>query len=181
MGFRFSDLEIVRLENHHNISSFDCENRDLNEFLTNKSHFQMDHKMNVTYICKHDFKVVAYFTWCNDSIRIKKLQKQHRDALKNKGIDYEYLPALKLCRLAVDTDYQGNRIGPDLVELVIKNALRLSQKIGLRYITVDAYFQNKWLYDKYQFKVFPNEIGKIVKYKRNPRADHTIAMYLDII
>lgn len=36
------------------------------------------------------------------------------------------------------------------------------------------------VYDKYQFKVFPNEIGKIVKYKRSPRADHTIAMYLDI-
>jgi hypothetical protein len=80
----------------------------------------------------------------------------------------------------VDANYQGNKIGHNLVELVIKNALKLSLKIGLRYITVDAYFQNRWLYNKYQFKVFPNEIGKIVKYQRNPQSDHTISMYLDI-
>lgn len=58
-----------------------------------------------------------------------------------------------LKRRVNNTD-QGNRIGPDLVELVIKNALRLSQKIGLRYLTVDAYFQNKWFMININLKYF---------------------------
>lgn len=56
-----------------------------------------------------------------------------------------------------------------------------SEKIGLRFITVDAYFKNKWLYDKYLFKIFPKEASKLVKYERSPRPDHTISMYLDFL
>jgi hypothetical protein len=96
---KFRDLQIERLGNYHDISNFDCENHDLNEFLTEKSIYQMSHKMNVTYLCLHDLDVVAYFTWCTDSIKIKNLEKQHRKELKDKKIDYKYLPALKLCRL----------------------------------------------------------------------------------
>lgn len=95
------------------------------------------------------------------------------------GINYENVPALKLCRLAVDEKYKGNRIGPELVELTIANAKELSEKIGLRFITVDAYFKNKWLYDKYLFKIFPKEVSKLVRYERKPRPDQTISMYLD--
>lgn len=66
------------------------------------------------------------------------------------------------------------------MELIIKNALALSGKVGLRYITVNDYCLTKWLYDKYEFELFPKENRKLIKYKRNPRPDHTVSMYMDI-
>lgn len=176
----FSELHIERLDKKHDINGFDCGIKDLNEFLSNQSYYQMDHKYNVSYVCEYNSKIVAYFTWCNDSIKTKILDDHLKEELELLGIKYAYLPAIKLCRLAVDNNYKGNRIGPTLVELTLKNAGYLSNKIGLRFVTVDAYFKNKWLYDKYDFKIFPKERSKIEKYTRNRRDDHTIAMYYDI-
>lgn len=175
----FDDLEIEKLGDSHEIACFDCTNKDLNEFLNEEAHYQMNNKLNVTYVCKYNSEVVAYFTWCSDSIILKNLEADDKKELEGLGVDYKNLPALKLCRLAVDENCQGNRIGPELVELTILNAKELSEKIGLRFITVDAYFKNKWLYNKYLFKIFPKEAPKLIKYERNPRPDHTIAMYLD--
>lgn len=143
------------------------------------AHHQMSNKLNVTYICTYNLDIVAYFTWCSDSIIFKKLDSSLKKELIDRKINYENVPALKLCRLAVSYKYHGNRIGPELVELTIANAKELSKKIGMRFITVDAYFKNKWLYDKYLFKIFPQEKRKLIKYKRNPREDQTISMYLD--
>lgn len=176
----FNDLVIEKLEDHHDISCFECGNPDLNEFLIEKSRDQMNNKVNVTYLCKYDSYLVAFFTWCADSIMLKKIIDKDKEYLEELGINYETLPALKLCRLAVDKQYHGNRIGPELVELVISTALELSKTIGLRFITVDAYCNARWLYDKYLFEMFPKEERKLVKYKRNPRPEHTISMYLDI-
>lgn len=176
----FSDLNIEKLEVHHNIDDFDCGVKDLNEFLIEESYHQMERKYNVSYVCKYKSNLVAYFTWCNDSIKVKNLEDEHKEELIKKNLDYKYLPAIKLCRLAVDNEFKGNRIGPNLVELTIKNARNLSNRIGLRFITVDAYFQKKWVYEKYKFKIFRKEMWKIPKYTRNGRDDQTITMYKDI-
>jgi GNAT superfamily N-acetyltransferase len=176
----FSDLEIKRLDDTHDVSNFECDIEDLNEFLIEKSHHQMRNRWNVTFVCLYQSIVVAYFTWCADSIRVKELEKEDKEDLKDLGIIYNDLPALKLCRLAVDKKYEGNRIGPGLVELTIANARYLSKIVGVRFITVDAYFMNKWLYEKYKFKISPKEKPKLTKYARNPKEDHTISMYKDI-
>jgi|GEM_PF-5771465 len=45
----FDDLSIEKLDDHHEITLFDCTNSDLNEFLNEKAHHQMKNKLNVTY------------------------------------------------------------------------------------------------------------------------------------
>lgn len=164
----------------HKIDDFECSIKDLNEFLIQESPHQMNNKLNVTFVCLYGWTVVAYFTQCTDSIRVKDLKDRHKQNLEELDINYDDLPALKLCRLAVDKNYFGNKIGHKLVELIIKNALALSGKVGLRYITVNDYCLTKWLYDKYEFELFPKENRKLIKYKRNPRPDHTVSMYMDI-
>ena len=176
----FSDLEIKLLNKAHDISVFDCEQQDINKFLMDDSYNQMEHNMNVTHVFLYNSVIVAYFTLCADSIKIKQLKVEHKEELNQLGIDYEYLPALKLCRLGVDKNFKGNHIGPYILEIVIQNAMNLSKKIGLRYISVDAYFTAKWLYDKYNFKLFPKEDNKISRYEANPHPNQSIAMYRDI-
>lgn len=64
--------------------------------------------------------------------------------------------------------------------MIIANARNLSKKIGIRFVTVDAYFEKRWLYEKYLFKYFPKELNKIPNYTKNPNEKNTIAMYRDI-
>ncbi|MFT6914773.1 MAG: GNAT superfamily N-acetyltransferase [Motiliproteus sp.] len=48
------------------------------------------------------------------------------------------IPALRLCRLAVDTEYQGKRIGSHLIAFVFSKAIDLSDVAGCAGIIVDA-------------------------------------------
>lgn len=176
----FNDLEFEKLNEHHTISSFDCEHRDITNFLLDDSHYQMSHKMNVTHVCIYNSRVVAYFTWCADSVRVKNLEDDHKQELEDLGIDYKYLPAIKLCRLGVDKNFKGNHIGHYLVETVIQNSYNMSKKVGIRYVSVDAYVSAKWLYDKYNFKLFPKEENRLEKFLSRPHPNQSVAMYRDI-
>lgn len=181
VNVEFSELNIEKLNDNHDLSNFDCGHRDITEFLLEDSRDQMEHNMNVTHLCMYNSTVAAYFTLCADSIKVKKLEDEHKEELDRLDIQYKYLPALKLCRLGVDEKFQGNRIGPNLVETVIQNAMRLSEKIGLRFVSVDAYYHSsKWLYDKYDFKLFPSEYDKIKRYEERPHPNQSVAMYRDI-
>lgn len=179
----FNDLKIERLHKNHALSGFHCGVNDLDEFLKEDSLQQMRFKFNVTYICKYNSKIIGYFTICSDAIRFKIIKDEDKYLLQSKGVEYPNLPALKICRLGIHRDYQSNGIGTHLVSLIIRQALELSERVGLRFITVDAYFQSKsWKFyrDKFYFKLFPKEENKIERYSRNPRPTQTVAMYLDI-
>lgn len=179
------DLIIERLDKNHILSNFCCGVDDLNEFLIEDSLKQMEFRISVTYICKYkvNSEIIGYFTLCNDSIRFKKIEKEDQDLLQNKNVKYPNLPALKLCRLAVRKGYKFRNVGTHLVSLTLRQALELSEKVGLRFITVDAYYQsNSWEFyrDKFLFKLFPKQEKKIEGYIKNPEPTQTVSMYLDI-
>lgn len=179
----FNDITIEKLEDHHDISCFDCGNPDLNDFLVEDSLKQMEFRFSVTYVCKYNSKIIAYFSICSDSIRFKIIDDKDKALLQSKGVNYPTLPALKICRLGVDDKFQYRGIGIHIVSLIIRQAFELSEMIGLRFITVDAYFMSgswKFYKEKFFFKLFPKEESKIIKFKRNPRPTQTIPMYLDI-
>lgn len=178
-------LVIEKLEDHF-IADFSSDIEDLTEFLCENSRVQMDARINVTYVATYEEVVVAYFTLSADSIRLKDVSEEGKKLLENKGIRYPSLPALKLCRLAVQKEYTHNRIGTYLVEKIIRQAQDLSGKIGLRFITVDAYLGSYCFYrDNFQFKLFPKQKyeDKIGVYSSNPHKfeeTETIPLYLDI-
>ena len=51
---------------------------------------------------------------------------------------FKSYPALKICRLAIDTKYHGTGFGAMLVNMIIAS-YRKDSKAGCRFITVDAY------------------------------------------
>ena len=51
---------------------------------------------------------------------------------------FKSYPALKICRLATDKKYHGERIGAMIVNMIIAS-YRNDNKAGCRFITVDAY------------------------------------------
>lgn len=183
--FPLDELKIEPLQSHP-ITDFTCEIDDLTEFLCENSAKQMQVRINVTYIANYLDEVVGYFTLSADSIRLKDIDDIGIQLLQDKGIRYPSLPALKLCRLAVKKEYTGNYIGPYMVEKIIRQAQDLSGKIGLRFITVDAYLKAVDFYiNKFQFVLFPKEKHhiKMEEYAKNPEnfdITDTVPLYLDI-
>lgn len=176
----FEELKIQILNKNHNLSRFNCNHIDLNEFLQEKAYNQMVAKINVSYVILYKSKIIAYFTISADSIRTKNIISEDEKALSDKGVRYKSLPALKLGRLAVDYRYQQMGLGSYLLENIIGEALDLSCRIGLRYIIVDAYINSLKFYTSRYFILFPNEQKKIRKYDKKVDLNHTVSIYLDL-
>lgn len=182
MEFMHKHPVIEKLNNNHPTEVFNCGNEDLNNFLIDDSMDQMKSKVNVTYVCKYNKEIAAYFTVSADSIRIKDISDEDKELLINRNITYRSLPALKLGRLAVDKKFQNQGIGTVLLSRIILQALELSKKIGLRFIIVDAYKKSLNFYEKkFYFVTFPKYKNKIQKIKETSEESDTIQIYFDLI
>lgn len=184
MDIKYSDLVIEKLDTNHDLYGFNCGMKDINEFLQDDSLTQMVFRFNVTYVCNYNSEIIGYFTLCSDAIQFKNIEDDDKILLKTKDVDYPNLPALKLCRLGIHSEHQNKGIGTYLVSRVIRQALELSENIGIRFVTVDAYYMSgSWEFyrDKFLFKLFPKEENKINNvYKHRPNPKQSVAMYLDI-
>ena len=155
-----SKLQVEKLSDKNLLltKSFDCGDQDLNEFLKDDALKHQKERIAATYICFYEGKVVGYFSWLTDAIEINGEDKR---VFKKIGMDYKTYPAVKLGRLAIDKTYAKSGVGSYLVKNLVEDAIKISEKIGCRYLTVDAYSGAKRFYEKLNFKL-PCEKGQIV-------------------
>jgi GNAT superfamily N-acetyltransferase len=159
------DIVIEKLQEEDNISSFDSGDEEINDFIQNDSLKQMQAKMNVTYLCKtKDKTLIGFLTISSDSITINNADK------KRLGIGYPAYPAIKIGRLGTHRDLQRLGIGSYMIQWVIGFAFEQCTKVGVRFISVDAYDTEEVqkFYRKNQF------------IRLNKSVDGNIPMYLDI-
>ncbi len=134
------EMRLVRLTEDYVFKSFDCGEKDLNEFLLFDSKDYLKRLVSVTYIIETDERIVAFFSVSNDRVsiadsdkatwrKIKKLfpHTKHRS-------DY---PAVKIGRLGVDIHYKGQHIGSDILSF-LKRLFVTNNRTGCVFITVDA-------------------------------------------
>jgi GNAT superfamily N-acetyltransferase len=165
-SINLSDLDIRKISPDDNVSSFDCGDEDLNEFIRDDALKQLNAKINVTYLCRYKRQVVAFFTLSADSIKIYIDDLQ---GFKDKDIPYKEFPAVKIGRLAVCNPYQSKGVGTNLILLIIGRAFELSDHLGIRYISVDAYKDSVSFYKRKYFTEFIHD-----------DETRTVQMYLDI-
>lgn len=170
-------MNIEKLSSHHNLLYFDSGQGDLNEFLKENSLEQMKAMVNVTHLCLLDHKIIAFFTISADRIETEKIPAEYEQKLIEKGIEYKSLPALKLGRLAVDYRFQNQGYGTYLLKELILKCIQLSENIGIRFITVDAYVSSLKFYKMNYFKILPG-YEKRISQKNSKTA--TIPMYFDL-
>ncbi len=127
-------LEIIKADKDILRSiEFDCGDDDLNEFLLKDSLINIDNSLSKIYLCLYENNVVAFLSLSADSIKInEKLE-----------VEYRTYPAIKIGRLAVHKDFQRMHIGSILIDWVVGFCLELRKDIGIRFISVDAYNQEK--------------------------------------
>ncbi len=173
---RLSDLKSVRLEIPTIIKPFDCDDTDLNDFLKNDAKKFTRLLLTVTNLFEYGDTTVAFYSVLND--RIIEEDSITKSAFKKvvKELPFEKrhfeLPAVKIGRLGVDKQYQGGGIGTQILDN-IKMSFTTKNKTGCRYITVDAYNNDKTInfYKKNGFDFFPVKEEK----------EKTTLMYFDLM
>lgn len=153
----YRDYSIRKLEIGEAVTSFSCEDEDLDDFILNDAPLYRDALLAVTYIIERisDKKVVGYFSLANDRISIKDFPinsefnkfRRHRFVNEKRLTNY---PAVKLCRFALGCDIQGQHIGSLLLDFM-KRYFISDNKTGCRFFTVDAYASAIPFYQKNGF------------------------------
>lgn len=173
------DIEIVKLTTimetfTHN---FDCGIKDLNDFLVDDALQQQGESVNVTYlwISKKGKELLGYITLCNDSIH---LFGEKKVEMKKIGISYKALPALKICRMAVNRNYANKKIGTKMVAFAISTVLEINKMSGCRFLTLEAKNDPAWAEENKPIH-FYKKIGFAVTKERKQTASY-IPMYKDL-
>ena len=151
-----------KLNEDHNLDDFECESKDLTNFLKKDALIQQDMNLNLTHLVICDGTVVGYVSILTDTMKLKILEdKETKDKILGKLniSENNVMPAIKIGRFAIDKRYAHKGLGNHVFRNVLLSILDISQNIvGLRFITVDAYASAFGFYvDKNKFKYLKND------------------------
>lgn len=99
-----------------------------------------------------DFRVVGYCSLCGSMISRAHVPRQ----IAGHGAPND-IPVVLLARLAVDREYQGLRLGADLLKYAFQIAMLSADRIGVRAMLVHAKDDDAMrFYRKYKFRETKN-------------------------
>ncbi len=136
----FEEITVVRLQEDTKLSSFNCGNEDLNNFLFNDAKAYLKRLLSVTYLLKKGDDTVAFFSLSNDRISVPDSDRSTWRKVKSlfphskHRSDY---PSVKIGRLAVDLKYQHCSVGTVMLNF-IENMFVTNNRTGCAFVTVDA-------------------------------------------
>jgi GNAT superfamily N-acetyltransferase len=163
-------LRIEKIASHHSedIENFESSLPELKNFLVEDAHDNQEKNISTTYLWFYnpENRLVAYITILSDSIRIHgtKLGKSFIED----GILYKTMPGMKIGRLSVDKRYERRGIGAQTILFALSRALELNERIGCRFLIVDAKPDSVHFYRKLGFEILKE------------REKGTIPMYYDL-
>lgn len=128
-------MEMVPLNSSHKKGSFRCGKELLDSYLHTQAKQDVKRKLAGCFILADDANnVKGYYTLSSTAIPRDTIPEELRKKLPP---SYKDLPATLLGRLAVDINYQGQRIGEFLLIDALKKSYELSDKIGSIAVIVD--------------------------------------------
>ena len=167
----------IRLNENNVVESFDCGDQVLNDFILNRSAAYQKYLLSVSYAFANpdNGKILAYCSLANDKVAVTDFKdkaefnrfRRHHGFPNAKRL--KSYPAVKLCRLGVDTSAKGKQIGTRILNY-IKSMYAMENKAGCRFLTVDAYLGAIPFYIKNDFQFMNAE-------DTDP---HTRMMYFDL-
>ena len=174
-NMNYDEIKFVRLSCEHDLTSFDCGNRDLNDFLLHDAKLYQDGLVAVTYLVEYEDKVAGYFSLSNDKLSIKDGSKSNWRKIKSLFSHSKHrgdYPAVKVGRLAVGIDYQGYDIGSRILDF-IKYTFVDKNRAGCVFVTVDALIEAVGFYAKNRFKVLDS--------RQENDGCQTVSMYYNLL
>jgi GNAT superfamily N-acetyltransferase len=138
----------------HDVRHFDCGNAALNEFLVKYALGNTSAGLARTFVTTLlDWPtVVGYF-----SIAAGSVERETAPERVVKGTPRNPIPVVLLARLAVDLNYQGQKLGEGLLKHALLKIVEASHAIGVRAVLVHAKHQKAVdFYARYGFVPSPS-------------------------
>lgn len=140
------------------VKTFDYGDEDLNNFIINEATEFSKALLAVTYVVKEKSpkeKIIAYFSLAADKLAVSDFNSNSEyNRFRKRRFVYEKriksYPAVKLCRLGVDTTARKKGLG-SIILASITYSLTHGNKFGCRFLTVDAYNTAVPFYEKNGF------------------------------
>ncbi len=171
------------------ILSFDCGNKDLNDFFCNDALMYQNELLGETYfftLLKSTEHIICAFTISNDSVKVYDLpnsrKKKVRQDIPNEKAMKSY-PAALIGRLGVAAEIASFGIGSQLIDF-IKSFCLIEYGNRCRFLLVDAYNEERVLqfYQKNEFRfLFSTEQQEREYYNNNAAPLKTRFMYFDLL
>lgn len=172
-----------------NCKPFHCGDDDLDEFFIQDAFLQSEELLckNYCFVLDEDpSTIVAAFTLSNDSIkkipgsRKKKVEKNiPREKL------YSSYPAVMIGRLGISSDFQGQRIGSDIISFIKAWFVDPLNKTGCRFLLVDSYNKenNLTFYQRNGFNYLFSTVEQEREFRgiKPERPLNSRLMYFDLI
>lgn len=144
------DIEYIKnnyifetLTDTHDLSDFECESDDLNDFLKNDALKQQKEKLNLTKLIICDGEIIGFVSLLTDSMKLKLLQDEvEKEKIKGelKVSENNTIPAIKIGRFAIDKKYTGHGLGSQILRNILYNLKKIAENyVGLRFAIVEGY------------------------------------------
>ena len=144
------------LDRHHDRAAFSCGVPELDRYLQRQARQDVQRHVAAVFVLLdgEEGKIAGYYTLSATVIGLSDLL----DDLARRLPRYPDLPAVLLGRLAVDSHYQGQRLGEVLLMDALTRALTQSQQIAALAVIVDA--KNEAAVGFYQRYGFQQLVGQ---------------------
>ena len=172
------------LNEKHDLSEFDCGDKDLNDFLKNDALAQQNARLNVTKLIMCDGNIIGFTSLLTDGIMIKKIRNEKvKLEIKEKlniNSNKKSISAVKIGRLAIDKKYARKGLGSHILNNILKNLKDISEKeVGFRFIIVEGYAKAFNFYvTKNGFEHLKNDENDINNIEFIAKRDPTRKFYL---
>lgn len=163
-------LRLLDLTDEPLIATFTCGDVDLDDFLRTDAIRLQEQHVASTYLAFFEEQLVGYMTLLADAV-ILETKERKRLALSSR--DHPAVPALKIARLGTSESFRATHAGTGtaLVQLAHAVGLDLSERVGCRVLTLDAYPEALPFYEK---------LGFVVNRAKLYEGRHRPSMRLDI-
>ncbi len=165
------ELRLEKLSERHRdiLATFYAKDSDFRDFLIDDALKQQEDTISTTYLFFYnpENKLVGYITLLADRVNINGTDLE--PLFEKKGVDFKPLPALKIGKLCVHKDYEGRKVGSEMIFFAMKQLVDFSNRAGFRFLIVNAKATAKGFYERLNFKIL------------KPVAGETQPMYFDMI
>lgn len=140
------------LTEKHDLSGFSCTNEDINDFIHNEARDFQNERLGISYVCMYADRIVGFVT-----LSMADLKKERMGSEDKLQIGKENYPALQIGQLATCKDLESRGIGTFLCDFSLGMAYKLFEKVGCRFLVLNAKEDVIGFYEQYGFKLLPDQ------------------------
>jgi GNAT superfamily N-acetyltransferase len=117
---------------NHVLTGFCCGKPELDSWLTKRAVGNQASGATKTHVVVEDGRVIGFYALATGAVARSNVSSRSRRNMPDP------IPAVILTRMAVDEKYQGNGLGPALLQAAIETTMAAAQTIGVACLLVHA-------------------------------------------